>query len=125
MVTDIVESSWALSGLEGEGPGGPPTISMSPGVREAMNILREFMFQRVYLPSNNGKEGGKAREVLNLLYHHLCNNHQGIPENYFRPDESEERAVVDYIAGMTDYFAVRMAEKVHPGISEGVFKALA
>lgn len=124
MIRDIILASWSATG-EGYSKNETPTITMSEHVRKAVNVLREFMFERVYLPSNNGREGGKAREVVALLYNHLCNNHQDIPKNYFRPDESEERAVVDYIAGMTDYFAVRMAEKVHPGVSEGVFKAFA
>ena len=121
MIKDIVLSSWPTTG-EGYSKNNPPIITMSEQVRQAVNVLREFMFERVYLPSNNGREGEKAREIVSLLYHHLCKNHQDIPEDYFRPDESAERAVVDYIAGMTDNFAVRMAERVQSGISRGVFQ---
>ena len=120
MVTDIVESSWALSGLEGEGPGGPPTISMSPGVREAVNILREFMFQRVYVPEDKGEEGRAARGIVRLLHGHFTANPGEVPSEFRSPDGVDGQNVVDYVAGMTDRYAIRAAESIGPGIA-GLF----
>src|SRR3989304_10501951 len=46
MVCDVIDQSWPASGLDDGGR--PPVITMSPRVREAANMLREFLFQRVY-----------------------------------------------------------------------------
>ena len=123
MIQDIVEASWAATG-ETSSSDVPPTIAMSSGVRQAVNELRDFMFRQVYIPANTGQEGSKALEVVRLLYEHLLEHPQEVPQDYFRPDEPVERAVVDYLAGMTDHFALRMAERIRPGVSGGVFQGL-
>jgi dGTPase len=110
MVTDIVESSWAATG---EIADKEPSIEMSPGVLDAVNTLRDFMFERVYVPSDLGEEGQAARDIVGLLYRHLHENPDQVPEEYRHTD----RPVVDYIAGMTDHFAMRVAEQIQPDIA--------
>jgi dGTPase len=115
MVTDIVESSWAVTGEVCEVS---PSITMSLEVRDAVNALRDFMFERVYVPSDLGEEGQAARDIVALLYRHLHENPDQVPKEYRHTD----RPVVDYIAGMTDHFAMRVAEQVQPDIA-AVFRA--
>ncbi len=118
LVSDIIESSWAASGEVPSPPERVPTISMTPKVRRSVYILREFLFQQVYLPAGQGEEGKVARRVIQLLYDHYCQHPEEISPEYGLRSEPRERVVVDYIAGMTDRFALRMAEKVRPGIAD-------
>ena len=116
MVGDIVASSWAATG---EGPGDcRPVITMSPKVRGAVNTLREFMFERVYLPESAGAEGRTAREVVRLLYEHYRSRPGEIPREHHRTGDGEEQAAADYVAGMTDHYALRAAEVIRPGIAD-------
>ena len=99
MVSDIVESSWAATGETSETA---PSITMSVEVRNAVNELRDFMFERVYVPSDLGEEGKAARNIVGLLYRHLHENPAQVPEEYRNTD----RPAVNYIAGMTDRYAI-------------------
>ncbi len=110
MVSDIVESSWAATGETSETA---PSITMSVEVRNAVNELRDFMFERVYVPSDLGEEGKAARNIVGLLYRHLHENPAQVPEEYRNTD----RPAVNYIAGMTDHFAMHVAEDIQPDIA--------
>lgn len=111
MVNDIVNTSWAATGEMGASH--VPVIAMSAEIREAVNTLREFMFERVYVPEDRGDEGHAARAIVRLLYRYYSDNRSTIPVEYGESD----RAVVDYIAGMTDLYAIRVAESIEPGIA--------
>ncbi|MFQ6028384.1 MAG: deoxyguanosinetriphosphate triphosphohydrolase [Dehalococcoidia bacterium] len=121
LVTDIVRGSWVASGAEEPAPGVRPVISMSQPVRQAMNQLREFMFQEVYLPISRNEETELAREIVRLLYRHLVSNPEEVPSVYFFHEETPQQAATDYLAGMTDHYAIRLAEQLQPGISRGIF----
>ena len=86
---------------------------MSTEVREAVTGLREFMFREVYLPQDGGDDGRAARRIVRLLYGHLSENRDSIPSEYGRGD----RSVADYIAGMTDHYAIREVERIEPGMA--------
>lgn len=124
MVTDVVEASWACTGAKGLEAQGL-AITMSPRVRAAMNVLREFMFQKVYLPSGNSIQSLKAREIMAFLHGYFTDHPEAIVQEYGQREESVDQKAVDYIAGMTDRFAVRMAEALCPGISREVFAGVA
>ena len=83
-------------------------IVLSPQVEKALQELREFMFERVYRnPVAKGEES-KAREMLKRLYDYYYNHPEALPAD-FQPQmsmEGMERTVCDYIAGMTDNYAV-------------------
>ena len=83
-------------------------IVLSPRVDEALRDLRSFMFERVYRnPVAKGQES-KAKDMLKRLYEYYYNHPQSLPED-FQPQMSFdglERTVCDYIAGMTDKYAV-------------------
>jgi len=106
MVCDIIEHSWAARDDTGE----KPAIGMSPKILEATNNLREFLFKQVYEPKDRAAD--EAREVIRLLYQYFVEQEDKLPPEYrFYSDETERR-VVDYIAGMTDQYALRMAEEL-------------
>lgn len=120
MVTDVVEASWEATGNCGDAKE-PPTIAMSPRIGEAVNSLRDFMFENVYLPASNGEESNKSREVLAFLYNYFLDNPDRIPEEYWKREEHPQQMTVDYVSGMTDWYALATAEGLCPGISGKVF----
>lgn len=97
LVMDIISHSQGLDHLERD-----------PGVAEAMEKLRDFMFERVYRnPVAKGEES-KARDIIGILYDYYMKHPGKLPTD-FQPQlsfDGIERTVVDYIAGMTDKYAV-------------------
>ena len=83
-------------------------VTLSPMVDTALSELRAFMFERVYRnPVVKGEEA-KAKDMLKRLYEYYYNHPEAIPED-FQPQlslDGMERTVGDYIAGMTDNYAV-------------------
>ena len=87
---------------------GKDSICQSPDVGEAMATLKEFMFDSVYTnPMAKGEEG-KAQDMLRRLFEYYRNRPDDLPADFqeIRESEGVDRAVCDYIAGMTDPFAV-------------------
>jgi dGTPase len=108
MVCDIIEHSWAVRDGETE----DPVITMSPEILEATNNLRNFLFERVYNIRSAQEESEKAREIVRQLYQHFNDYPERMPPEYTAYKGETERRVVDYIAGMTDLYAMRMAEQI-------------
>ncbi len=111
IICDIVDYSWAARGEDLTRGQIPPTIGMSPSVNETMNALREFLFERVYDISLAKEEATKARRVVRLLYEHFMKHEEKLPREYALYNEPLARRVVDYIAGMTDQYALRVADE--------------
>ncbi len=109
MVSDIIDSSWAASGY-GKIVIENPKITMSPGILDATNVLRDFLFARVYHMKAAEEESEKARGVVSRLYHYFTKHEEGLPPEYLAYSDSTERRVADYIAGMTDQYAQRVAD---------------
>lgn len=83
-------------------------LRMTPEVEEAMEALRDFMFDRVYRnPVAKGEES-KARDILRRLFEYYVRHPEKLSEDYRHEMENEERTrvVCDYIAGMTDTYAI-------------------
>ena len=84
------------------------TVMLSPAVDNALKELRAFMFERVYRnPIAKGEEA-RAQDMLQRMFEYYINNPEALPED-FHPQlsfEGLERTVCDYIAGMTDNYAV-------------------
>jgi len=110
MVSDIIDSSWAARGYD-RMIIDKPTISMSSQILEATNILREFLFERVYNVHSAQEEARRAREVIYLLYNCFKEHEDRLPPEYRAYGDDMEQRVVDYIAGMTDQYALRLAEE--------------
>ncbi len=83
-------------------------IRQSPAVAQAMAELKAFMFESVYFnPLAKGEEG-KAEDMICLLFEYYCKHTDKLPPEYqdILLREGVHRAVLDYIAGMTDTYAV-------------------
>ncbi|MDO8671024.1 MAG: deoxyguanosinetriphosphate triphosphohydrolase [Dehalococcoidia bacterium] len=113
MVSDVIDSSWAVTGLEDLPVGDLPIIRMSEQMLEEANLLREFLFQQVYSDAAALKEAEKAKQLIYSLYSYFLKHLDTIPAKYFARDEPTERGIVDYIAGMTDTYALRLFEEIH------------
>ncbi|MEH2938686.1 deoxyguanosinetriphosphate triphosphohydrolase [Lawsonibacter sp. JLR.KK007] len=93
---------------------GQGEIRQSQEVGEAMLALKSFMFEHVYTnPMAKGEEG-KAQDMLRQLFEHFQKYPDGLPADFqtIRAEEGVDRAVCDYIAGMTDPFAVEMFKEI-------------
>jgi dGTPase len=109
LVCDIVGYSLASTGDTNLKK---PIIGMNPGILGVTNDLREFLFDKVYNPSLAGKDTLKARRVMVLLYSYFLRHEEQLPQEYAYRDDSVERKVTDYIAGMTDQYALSMAKEI-------------
>lgn len=85
---------------------GKSELGMSPEVADAMNRLRDFMFENVYRNPVAKAEEAKIPEILQRLFEYYVNNPGHLPPDGIERGDSVERRAVDYIAGMTDTFAV-------------------
>lgn len=111
LVSDIVEASWDATG-EQTGAGAAPAIRFSPRIHDVANELREFMFQRVYHYEQTLRDAERGKSVVHFLFRHFVTNPGGISPDYSRPDDSIERRAADYVSGMTDRFAIRLAREL-------------
>lgn len=91
-----------------------PYIKMSREVGEATDELRDFMFERVYTNSVSKSQEEKANYILGELFDFFLNNPHKLPTEYFEiiPKYGEEQVVCDYIAGMTDRYALGLFESL-------------
>jgi dGTPase len=110
MVVDIIERCHPSMGTEKE----KPSITMSPPILEATDALRHFLFERVYNIRSAQEESEKARQIVRALYRYFKEHADKMPQEYRFYSDELERRVVDYIAGMTDQYATRMAEQLFP-----------
>ncbi len=109
LVCDIAEYSQLANGQANVTK---PTIEMSSEVLKAANSLRQFLFDKVYNPSLEREESVKAKKVLRLLYSHFLRQEDELPQEFTSLPDSKERKIVDYIAGMTDQYALRLADEI-------------
>ncbi len=112
LVRDIVAHSWGASG-EAEGSASI-RIAMSEPVVAAANVLREFLFQRVYLWEGRREEAERAQQVVRFLFRHYLAHPDEIESDFVIPSDPAWRRAADYVAGMTDGFALAAAERL-PG----------
>lgn len=102
-ITNIIENSQ-----------GSKEIRMSSEFFQANNRLRSFMFENVYIGSVAKKEESKAELMIRQLFLYLTDNPERLPEDYQKVIEKDglERTVLDYVAGMTDRYAVRKFQEI-------------
>ncbi|HEX7192928.1 MAG TPA: deoxyguanosinetriphosphate triphosphohydrolase [Thermoanaerobaculia bacterium] len=97
MVRDVITSTLA-NGYE--------AITMSPDVLEALEELRRYMFEHMYFSDAVRRETVKAQQVLTALFEYVVAH----PDEFLTSseDDSVERLAVDFIAGMTDRYAMKL-----------------
>jgi dGTPase len=101
LVTDLVRQS------EGGGE-----IRLSQPVLAALHELRDFLFQRVYLRPEATDEQRKAIELVRSLFSYYLEHPEAVPAEYRTTSDDLPTQVADYIAGMTDRFALRAYEQL-------------
>ena len=93
-----------------------PYVQMSEEVSEAMKGLRKFMFENVYKNPVAKREETKAVQMVQKLYEYYLEHFDKIPEEFLyvmeRNNDPKEQIVCDYIAGMTDNYAVKMFQEI-------------
>lgn len=99
MVVDIVETSAELMDSDS------PKIAMSADIQEATLALRQWMFDHIYLTPERIEQTENVRRVLTALYEFYLRHPDAISTNLPVGDPVARRAL-DYIAGMTDRFAI-------------------
>lgn len=96
-------------------------IIISPDVEEAMRGLRSYMFESVYTNPVAKSEEVKVTKMLGEMYSYLLDNYEEIPLEFRmieeQHNESRERVVCDYIAGMTDQYAEHIFKKIFIPVS--------
>jgi dGTPase len=105
-ITTMINDMIATSAERGE-------IAMSEPVWDAMMELRAYLFENVYFSARAKAEEPKASAVVSALFHHYLANPMELPPDE-RPGDASQvvQAVVDYVAGMTDRFAIREYERL-------------
>lgn len=92
-----------------------PEIQMSEEVSEAMKGLRRFLFEHVYRNPLAKSEEEKAVKLIQNLYEYYLNHTELLPEwelqRAYETGTPMERIICDYIAGMTDNYAVKKFEE--------------
>ncbi|MGB4703570.1 MAG: deoxyguanosinetriphosphate triphosphohydrolase [Candidatus Saccharicenans sp.] len=102
LVMDVVETS-LKNRLE--------RIAMSPRIYQALIDLREFLYERVYLNQEARADLVKTKKIIKELYDYFLKNPDGWVKEYPKGDPLERR-VADFIAGMTDRYALSIYEEI-------------
>jgi dGTPase len=101
LVHDMVEESLAAG-----------DIVQGPEAGGAMDELRTFMFDHVYLAPRARREQAKVERVIATLFDHYCQVDGGPPDGGGARDADLPQRVTDYIAGMTDRYCIRAFEEL-------------
>ncbi len=105
MVMNLIASSIKAGGHE---------LAIDPGIMGAMLELREFLYQNVYESEKVHREFVKAKKILQELYYHVLEEEQffGKEIAHYPPGTPRERMACDFIAGMTDRYALNLYENI-------------
>ncbi|PID80316.1 MAG: deoxyguanosinetriphosphate triphosphohydrolase [Clostridiales bacterium] len=96
MIVDVIETSR-----------GEARIRMSPESWRELGKIRTFMFKNVYLDVEAKAEEAKAMKVVEYLYYYYLKNSEKLPKRYYEIfQDAGAVAVKDFIAGMSDRYAV-------------------
>jgi dGTPase len=86
-----------------------PRLSMSPRIVRALDVLKDFLFDRVYSGRGGGAdEHERVDALIRHLFTHYIERPEALPEGFKPPSDQISdvaRTVCDYIAGMTDNYA--------------------
>ncbi len=101
LVTDLVETS-----------AGAAEVRLSPTVFQALDELRDFLFAEVYLRTAADDEHDRAIRLLRELFAYFLEHPDELPPEYHRVPGDTPTRVADFVAGMTDRYAVRTYERL-------------
>src|SRR5699024_8934488 len=87
-------------------------VVMRGDVLQAMKRFREFMFERVYLRPEAVAQNQRACVVIHQLVDYLLAHPEDIPESYCIADADALTQVLDFVAGMTDRYALNLHDRL-------------
>jgi dGTPase len=90
----------------------PSTLRLSDDVHEAIIILRDFLYEHVYNVNEVHDDFIRSKKIISELYHALLTNDTLFEKEIGKRTESREQDVCDFIAGMTDRYALYLYEKI-------------
>ncbi len=99
-----------ISGVFKASSGG--SLQMDDEILKVMHELREFMFDKVYLREETLAQRSEAKNIVEALVLYYEKNPDKLPENYVQ-NQSDIANSVDYVAGMTDRFAISTYNSIH------------
>ena len=106
MVSDVIFETLKL---------GEKKVVVSTEIEEAMLDLRSYLFNTVYMNEKIKNNFDKAKGLIKALYEYFCENQHEFRKLYNKPQrdgETIERAVCDFIASMTDSYAISLYETI-------------
>ncbi len=127
MVDDVMaETHKRLSAVKPESPedirkAGQQIVSFSPEMHEDVRILKDFLYNRMYRHYTINRIWLKVERIVGDLFQAFHKNYQLLPDNWQRriieaeaveDEHARARIVADYIAGMTDRYAIREHERL-------------
>ena len=87
-------------------------LIMDSEIGEIMNELREFMFENVYLRKETNDQRKECKNIVQTLVEYFIENKNELPKNYIQSEDDIENSI-DYVAGMTDRFAISTFGKIN------------
>ncbi len=127
MVDDVLaETASRLDKVKPESPddvreAGMQMVAFSAGMHEDVQYLRSFLFERMYKHYTINRIGLKVERIVGELFQAFHKNYKLLPDNWQnriteagaqRNEQVRARIVADYIAGMTDRYAIREHERL-------------
>ena len=85
---------------------------MDTATLDVMNELRTFMFERVYLDAEMDDEKNRAIKVIRDLVEYFSAHPDQVPDSYTVPTAEPLTRGIDYVAGMTDRYALRAHDRL-------------
>ena len=116
MVSDMIISSEACG-----------DAVLSPQVQRVMDAFRAFMFERIYHSKTLAHERAQAGFVLRALMDHFTVYFHTLPHEFIAREEKwgREQCVVDYVAGLTDSYAVALFREIYiPPVDQMTIKPI-
>lgn len=103
MIKDVILASYGQS-----------IVKMSDEIYDATRKLRRFLFDNIYVGSSAKKQENKAMVMLRLLFEYYIQYPDFMPPEFVKISKADvKRAVADYIAGMTDGFALSKFREIY------------
>lgn len=92
---------------------GKPYVKMSDEIMQATNVLRSFMFERVYEWANKSIQE-RSERMLTQLFEYFTAHAEKLPQLYLQllERDDKETVVCDYLSGMTDRYAISVFENL-------------
>lgn len=108
LVTDVIRQSDVTS-INGR-------IQMSDEIRQVADVLRDFLYDTVYDPINQLPSTKQKLDIVRTHFTYFLDHPHEMPDLYAvaRNNDSIERRVADYVASMTDRFAIELYQSLHP-----------